>query len=98
MGCVTVDLQHGAATQTTLRPMLQGIRRHGAAAFVRIPSNDASSAGRCLDAGAEGLICPMINTAGEAHAFATACRYPPVGGLTQMYVAVIVCTQQRHLI
>ena len=34
---------------------------------------------RMLDAGALGLICPLINTAAECAAFVGACRYPPVG-------------------
>jgi 4-hydroxy-2-oxoheptanedioate aldolase len=34
---------------------------------------------KLLDAGAYGIICPMISTAAEAAAFASACRYPPAG-------------------
>jgi 4-hydroxy-2-oxoheptanedioate aldolase len=34
---------------------------------------------KCLDAGAYGIICPMINTRDEAQRFVRACRYAPVG-------------------
>jgi len=34
---------------------------------------------KVLDAGAYGVICPMINSAAEAHEFVAACRYPPAG-------------------
>ena len=35
--------------------------------------------GRCLDLGAQGVICPMINTPEEAEELVAACRYPPNG-------------------
>ncbi|MFN3225135.1 MAG: HpcH/HpaI aldolase family protein [Hyphomicrobiales bacterium] len=46
---------------------------------VRVRANDPSEIGRALDAGAEALMVPMINTADEAAAAVAAMRYPPYG-------------------
>lgn len=77
---LTVDLQHGASDYTDMVPMLQAISITDTAPFVRVPWNDPSIIGKVLDAGAYGVICPMVNTAEEAAAFVKACRYFPQGG------------------
>jgi 4-hydroxy-2-oxoheptanedioate aldolase len=76
---VTVDLQHGAADVGGLIPLLQAIGLCGATAMVRVPWNDPAYVMRVLDAGAYGVICPMVNDAAQARAFVTAGRYPPLG-------------------
>ncbi|MCM2477102.1 2,4-dihydroxyhept-2-ene-1,7-dioic acid aldolase [Rhizobium sp. CG5] len=77
---LTIDLQHGATDYTDMVPMLQAISITDTAPFVRVPWNDPSIIGKVLDAGAYGVICPMVNTAEEAAAFVKACRYFPQGG------------------
>ena len=47
--------------------------------MVRTTPLDSGLIGRALDAGAMGVICPMINTASDAAALVSACRYPPAG-------------------
>jgi len=47
--------------------------------LARIPVGDFASASRLLDAGASGIIAPMINSASDARALATATKYPPLG-------------------
>ena len=42
-------------------------------------SNDAGTVGYALDAGARGVIMPMVNCQIDAEKFVNACRYPPVG-------------------
>lgn len=76
---ITVDLQHGATDYTHMVPMLQAISSTDATPFVRVPGNDAAIIGKVLDAGAFGVICPMVNTRAEAEAFVRACRYFPKG-------------------
>lgn len=76
---VCVDLQHGLADFHDLLPMLQALSTHGPTPLVRIPLGDFGTAQRALDAGAEGLIFPMISSAEDAAAAARACRYPPRG-------------------
>ena len=47
--------------------------------LVRVPSNEPISIGHALDAGAEGVIVPMISTVGDARRAADASHYPPLG-------------------
>ena len=60
--------------------MLQAIQSGGdATPLVRVPWNDPGQIMRVLDAGAMGIICPMINTKAEAEALVRSGRYPPMG-------------------
>ena len=77
--CVTVDLQHGMTDIQQMIGMLQAISATPATPFVRVPSCDAAIMMKALDAGAYGLICPMVDNAAEARAFVDATRYPPSG-------------------
>lgn len=76
---VVVDMQHGLAAFSDLVPMLQAIAAHGPTPLVRIPQGDLATAQRALDAGAEGVIFPLVNSAADAAAAAAACRFPPLG-------------------
>jgi 4-hydroxy-2-oxoheptanedioate aldolase len=76
---VTIDLQHGLSDYMTSLSMLQAISTSGAVPLVRVPWNDPAIIMRLLDAGAYGVICPMINNRKEAETFVGACRYPPEG-------------------
>ena len=55
--------------------MLQGISTTGAVPLARVPWNDPARLMKILDAGAYGVICPMINTRAEAEALVRACKY-----------------------
>jgi 4-hydroxy-2-oxoheptanedioate aldolase len=77
---LTIDLQHGAVDYSDMLPMLQAISITDTTPMVRLPWNDPSIIGRVLDAGAYGVICPLINTGEEAEAFVKASRYFPKGG------------------
>lgn len=76
---VTVDLQHGAIDFASAFQMLQAISTSAAVPLARVPSNEPAIMTKLLDAGAYGLICPMIETQAEAAQFVAACRYPPAG-------------------
>ncbi|MEM6902727.1 MAG: aldolase/citrate lyase family protein [Pseudomonadota bacterium] len=76
---VTLDMQHGLIELTDLPKMLQAVGNSGAVPLVRVPWNEPGVIMKALDAGAAGIIAPMINSAAEAQAFASACRYPPRG-------------------
>ncbi len=76
---VVVDMQHGLADSGGLLTMLQAIGAAGVPGLVRAPWNEPSALMRALDAGAHGVICPMVNTREECEAFVAACRYPPRG-------------------
>ena len=76
---ICVDLQHGAIDYQIALTMLQAISTTDATPIARVPGNDAAIIGKLLDAGAYGIICPMVNTRAQAEAFVRACRYPPDG-------------------
>ncbi len=75
----TVDMQHGMMGFAEAVGMLQAISTTRAIPLVRPPSMDAPSIMRLLDAGAYGVICPMISSAADATALVAASRYPPTG-------------------
>lgn len=76
---VCVDTQHGLIGPDALLPMLQALAATGTPTLVRVPSNDPAAINRALDTGADGVIVPLVDSAREAAAAASACRYPPVG-------------------
>ena len=76
---VTVDLQHGVQDYLSCVACFQGMQPHGVTPMVRVPWNEFGIIGKVLDAGAYGVICPMINTEEEARRLVGACRYPPQG-------------------
>ena len=76
---VTVDLQHGMIGFDAAVPMLQAISATPAVPLARVSKLDYALVMQLLDAGAYGIICPMVSTAREAADFASFCRYPPSG-------------------
>ncbi|MBP0446146.1 2,4-dihydroxyhept-2-ene-1,7-dioic acid aldolase [Roseomonas sp. SSH11] len=79
MESMTVDLQHGVHDYLSAVASFQAMQAHGPTPMARLPWNEPGIAGKLLDAGAQGLICPMVNTRAQAEAFVAACRYPPMG-------------------
>jgi len=75
-----VDAQHGLMDRSDVVDALRAADVAGVPAFVRTASQDAAELMHCLDAGAAGVIAPLVNSAAEARAVAGACRYPPRGG------------------
>ncbi|MEQ4531198.1 MAG: aldolase/citrate lyase family protein [Mixta sp.] len=76
---VTVDLQHGMIDFASALTMLQALSATPAVPLVRVTDGTPAQIMRVLDAGAYGVICPMISTAEQAQRFVSACRYPPEG-------------------
>lgn len=76
---LTIDLQHGVQDYASAVALLQGISTTDVAPLVRVPWLDEGIIMKMLDAGAYGIICPMINSADEAARFVAAGRYPPAG-------------------
>ncbi|MEX0832219.1 MAG: aldolase/citrate lyase family protein [Nitriliruptoraceae bacterium] len=74
-----IDLQHGVGGHGAVVPMLQGLDATGTPTIVRVPWNEPSGIMRALDAGASGIIVPMVDAASQAAAAAKACRYAPAG-------------------
>jgi 4-hydroxy-2-oxoheptanedioate aldolase len=80
-GCdsLVVDMQHGVIGLETAIAMMQAISTTDVVPMVRVPWNDPALLMAVLDAGAYGVVCPMISTREQAEAFVGACRYPPLG-------------------
>jgi 4-hydroxy-2-oxoheptanedioate aldolase len=76
---LTVDAQHGIISRADMVAMLQAISTTPLTPVVRLAANDATLIGQALDAGAMGVICPLINSPAQAATFVAACRYPPQG-------------------
>jgi 4-hydroxy-2-oxoheptanedioate aldolase len=75
-----IDLQHGLLDYGDLRAMLPAISTTDTIPIVRVSGNDPREIMKVLDAGALGVIVPLVNTRAEAEAAVSACRYPPLGG------------------
>lgn len=76
---VTVDLQHGPYGFDTAVHLLQAISSTPAMPMARSAGSTLAEINKLLDAGAYGIICPLIESVDGAAAFARACRYPPRG-------------------
>lgn len=74
-----LDMQHGAHTLASAIPAIGAVALAGAATIVRVPVGDYATASRMLDAGAAGVIAPMINSVADVRAFAAFVKYPPLG-------------------
>ncbi|MEL6747238.1 MAG: aldolase/citrate lyase family protein [Pseudomonadota bacterium] len=76
---VLIDCQHGPFTDEALRASLRAAQGLGALAFVRVAANTGAGIAAVLDAGADGVVVPMVNTGADARAAVEAALYPPIG-------------------
>ncbi|MCH2614991.1 MAG: aldolase/citrate lyase family protein [Opitutales bacterium] len=78
---VTIDAEHSAVDLTDAQPIFQAIRagNTNTEAFVRLHGVDYALTKRYLDAGATGIIAPLVLNAEEARLLVRACKYPPMG-------------------
>ena len=76
---VCIDTQHGAIDYLASVGMIQAIELGGGTPVVRVPWNEPGIIGKTLDAGAHGVIVPMVNTRAEAEAVVRGARYVPDG-------------------
>ena len=76
---VMIDQQHGAGGQAELAVCLTAAKAAGVPAMVRVASLDFGLIGRALDAGAQGIMAPMLETAEDAVRLVQAVKYPPLG-------------------
>ncbi|MFN3267003.1 MAG: HpcH/HpaI aldolase family protein [Deinococcales bacterium] len=76
---LVADHQHAPFGLERALELVMTTSRTTAAPFVRVSWNDPAEMMKFLDAGALGIICPMINNRAQAEDFVAACRYPPRG-------------------
>jgi 4-hydroxy-2-oxoheptanedioate aldolase len=76
---VWLDCQHGPYDEADAARILRTLAGAPYAVAVRVAQNDAAAIGRVLDAGADAVIVPLVDSAREAADAVAACRYPPAG-------------------
>ncbi|MEM9708627.1 MAG: aldolase/citrate lyase family protein [Pseudomonadota bacterium] len=74
-----VDLEHGAGGVDGLIRQVQAIEHTDCAVFARLPDHSAAATKRVLDAGANALLVPQVETAEEARHVIEAAVFPPEG-------------------
>ena len=76
---ICVDLQHGVNDYLSAASMIQAIELRGGTPIARVPWNEPGIIGKVLDAGAHGVVVPMVNTREQAEAVVRSVRYAPAG-------------------
>ncbi|HEY8478070.1 MAG TPA: aldolase/citrate lyase family protein [Chloroflexota bacterium] len=76
---LVVDAEHNPIDIQTLAAMFAVVSPTSTAPMVRVPWGTAENLKRVLDAGAWGVVAPMVNDRAEAEAVVEACLYPPRG-------------------
>jgi 2-dehydro-3-deoxyglucarate aldolase len=76
---LTIDLEHSAITLGECQHLIQVIELRGCVPLVRVGENDPNLIKRVMDAGAHGVIVPMVNSRAEAEQAVRSVKYPPVG-------------------
>jgi 2-keto-3-deoxy-L-rhamnonate aldolase RhmA len=74
-----VDMEHSVTDYFEAQQLIAAIQAKGLKAFVRVGENNAQIIKRVLDAGADGIIVPMVNSKQEAIKAIEAVKYPPIG-------------------
>lgn len=74
-----MDMQHGLLDYNDVKKMLPAISTTNTIPFVRVPWNEPYEIMKVLDAGAYGVVVPLVNNREEAERAVAACRYPPDG-------------------
>ena len=76
---LVIDLQHGLIDYTSALPMLQALAASDVFPLARTPWLEPGIIGKLLDAGALGIICPMVNSAADAEQLVRYAHYAPRG-------------------
>jgi 2-keto-3-deoxy-L-rhamnonate aldolase RhmA len=74
-----VDMEHSVIDYNDAQKLIATIQAKGLEAYVRVGENNTRIIKRVLDAGADGIIVPMVNSASEAKKAIQSVKYPPVG-------------------
>ncbi|MDD5310590.1 MAG: aldolase/citrate lyase family protein [Candidatus Omnitrophica bacterium] len=76
---LVVDMEHSAMTLPEAQELIRTIELSGVVPLVRVGENDPCLIKRVMDAGAHGVVVPMVNTRFDAEAAVKAVNYPPKG-------------------
>jgi len=76
---LVIDAEHSTIELSEIQSLIQAMDTHDCPAIVRLTSNDANQIKRVMDAGASGIMVPLINSAADAEAAVRHTYYPPRG-------------------
>ena len=76
---LTVDMEHSSITLDIAQDLIRVIDLSGVAPLVRVGENDPNLIKRVMDAGAHGVIVPMVNSKDDAEKAVASVQYPPKG-------------------
>jgi 4-hydroxy-2-oxoheptanedioate aldolase len=79
LGYIMLDLEHGQYTMETVDNIFNVGRALGLGCFVRVPELSRGYVSRIMDAGATGVMVPMLETAEEARRLVAWSKYAPLG-------------------
>lgn len=77
---ICVDCEHGLNDDQGMHQAVPAIAATGVSPIVRIPGKDDWMVKRALDAGAHGIVCPLLRSVQDCKDFVAACKFPPKGG------------------
>jgi len=78
-GFVGIDIEHGVTDLRTCQQIIAASQAGGSLCLPRIASHNPEMIKRLLDAGADGIIAPMVNTREQAEAISSWCKFAPMG-------------------
>lgn len=95
---ICADQQHGLVDYQDTVNMYRAAEGRGVVPISRVPANESWMIAKALDAGAQGVVVPMINTGAEAAAAVAACRYPPSGvrSFGPIRAALVTTSRDAH--
>jgi 2-keto-3-deoxy-L-rhamnonate aldolase RhmA len=76
---IFIDMEHGAHNMETVADLIKVTRLTGMVPLVRVPELQYHFIARCLDAGAQGIMIPRVETREQVEAIVSFSKYPPVG-------------------
>jgi 4-hydroxy-2-oxoheptanedioate aldolase len=77
--CAVLDMQHGMIDYAAAVQGVASCALAGKPAIIRVPVGEFTTASRALDAGAAGIIAPMVNSVADAKQLAAFTKFPPMG-------------------
>jgi 2-dehydro-3-deoxyglucarate aldolase len=76
---LVVDMEHSVITLAQAQSLIKTIELKDAIPLVRVGENNSNLIKRVMDAGAYGIVVPMVNTKEDAETAVRAVKYPPYG-------------------
>jgi 2-keto-3-deoxy-L-rhamnonate aldolase RhmA len=74
-----IDMEHNSMDVDAAAQIAMAALAAGVAPIVRVPGKEHFHATRLLDAGAQGIVVPHVDTVAEAQDVVSFCKYPPIG-------------------